>query len=42
MRRSLALTAFFALFAPGTDSADWLSLRSDHFQVIGSAGEGAL
>jgi tetratricopeptide (TPR) repeat protein len=42
MRRPLALAAFLALFAPSTTYADWLSLRSDHFQVIGNVGEGDL
>ena len=35
----MALAAFFALLAPRTAAADWLSLRSDHFQLIGNVGE---
>ena len=42
MRLSLALAAFVALFAPAIASAEWLSLRSDNFQVIGDVGEGDL
>jgi hypothetical protein len=41
MRLPLAF-AFVVLFAPSITSADWLSLRSDHFQVIGNVGEGDL
>ena len=42
MRLPLVLTAFVALFAPAVASAEWLSLRSDHFQIIGDVGEGDL
>ena len=42
MRLPLVLTAFVALFAPAIASAEWLSLRSDHFHVIGEFGEGDL
>ena len=42
MRLPLVLTAFVALFAPAIASAEWLSLRSDHFHVVGEVGEGDL
>jgi len=42
MRLPLVLAAFVALFAPSVASAEWLSLRSDHFHVIGEVGEGDL
>ncbi len=42
MRLPLVLAALVALFAPPIASAEWLSLRSDHFQVIGEVGEGDL
>jgi len=42
MRRSLAFAILLALVGPRMASADWLSLRSDHFHVIGNAAEGDL
>ncbi|MGB7219371.1 MAG: tetratricopeptide repeat protein [Vicinamibacterales bacterium] len=42
MRRLLPLVAVLALVLPRAAAADWLSLRSDHFQVVGNAGEGEL
>ena len=42
MRLPWVFAAFVALFAPGIASAEWLSLRSHHFQVVGDVGEGDL
>jgi len=42
MRRPLVLAALLALFLPSPVSAQWLSLRSDHFQLVGNVGEGDL
>src|SRR5688500_6582783 len=40
MRHLLVLAAL--LLTPGAAAADWLSLRSDHFMVIGNASGGQL
>ncbi len=42
MRLRWVLAAFVVLFAPAVASAEWRSLRSDHFQVIGDVSEGDL
>jgi tetratricopeptide (TPR) repeat protein len=42
MRRLAALVSLLLLVAPTAATADWLSLRSNHFQVIGNESEGQL
>ena len=42
MRRVLAWSAVLMFTCVESASADWRSLRSDHFQVIGNANDGDL
>ena len=42
MRHLPALVLASLLLTPGAAAADWLSLRSDHFLVIGNASGGQL